>query len=236
MNISPIKTSPSFGTNIVIQDRAEQQQEMQKTFPKYLRSQFQESMCDFWTSVNEKPSNYKIKGLHRPRKPVQISTSDQRYLYKKAIFGETRCIDICSGGIVVGNDGKIGMFHIAPTLDNYDNLCNSAYIKTDRFGKSIDDFAKKTGGIKKAIIVGGKEPHDTRESYSKIINKAIRERFEVRDIPTTVLSDFKKSECDLFYSGATDTLKIGVMGLTNGEKAKDVFGELKLEKGDSIVI
>ena len=126
------------------------------------------------------------------------------------------------------------MFHIAPTIENYDFLVNSEIWGKDYLGSSIDKFEKSSGGIKSAIIVGGKNTNSSRGELSKTTNELIREKFIKRNIPISTLSDLKFYECDLFYSSADDTLKIGFD--SKEKELSNIFGEVYLQENDSIEI
>lgn len=227
----------SFGTKIIVQNLKDQRSELQKRFKNQDRKSFNVPMCDFWVDVEDVPK-LELKSIKKNHvyKPAKNFPSGKYKMTKNNIYAETNGIDICSGGVIIGNNGKVAMFHIAPTLDNYDLLLGERSETKDYMGSSIDKFKKSADGIRNAVIVGGKQATKTRDSYSQIINNAIREKFISRDIPVTILSDFKAYECDLFYSSANDTLKIGVNSLYNKNELKDVFGEVIKQENDSIKI
>lgn len=235
MKINSNISALNFGTKIKIQKQEDLREYIAASFPKDMRAKFCEPMCDFWTVIDEMPA----KIGQKPKNPKQKDISEyknKKYKATKNIFGATYDIDICSAGVVVGNNGKIAMFHIAPTLDNYDLLIKKNVFQRDCFGKSIDDFSKKANGIKKAIIVGGKTNNQGIGEYSTKVNNLIRQRFSDRNIPTTILSDFKNYTCDILYSSGNDTLHVGVLGTSNTRKLGDVFAQVQLQKGDFVVM
>lgn len=240
MQINSIYNSPSFGTRIIIQDMNKLRNKVNGQFSYLCRRKFTEPMCDFWASVNEMPTSL----VSRPKRAVVLKLDKpKKYTYLKQIFGATNEIDICTGGIVIGNNNKIAMFHIAPTLENYDNLSPDVSVFGDCFGKSIDAFSNKSGGIKRAIIVGGKKcspntskADNERGEFSTKINSFIRKRFDDRSIKTTILSDFKKYVCDLFYHTGDDTLEIGTSLPVKKGDINEIFGEIKLQSNDSLSI
>lgn len=232
MNINPIKSTLSFGTKIVVQSKDEHLKEVHQKIPKHVYKHINEPMCDFWTTVTEKPAIVKSKKACRYPKTMLLKTANLKKALRKQFLGETSSIDICTAGIIIGNNGKIGMFHIAPTIENFDNL-SSWSTNGDILGKSIDDFSKRNKGVKKAIILGGKKPTTERSSFSKKVNLEIRKRFEQRNIPTTILSNFKGAEFDILYSGNEDILKIAPLGMPT--KLENLFGEISLQEDDLII-
>ena len=232
MKINSTSPSPLFGTKIIIRDKNKLYHDIHNKFSKQILKRFTEPMCDFWTSVDELPINYIKKKRKFNFNKINL-LKGKKYKANKDIFGYTKEVDICTAGIVVTQNNKLGMFHIAPTLENFDLLFNR---NNDCFGSSIDSFSRKNGKIKKTIIVGGKQPaySTSRGEKSIEINSFIRKRFEDRGIKTTILSDFKQYLCDIFYSTNKDILEIGTCISPNNNHVNDIFGEVLLQSDDSI--
>ncbi len=233
MKINSPKTALTFGTRIIVCNRDDLLKDIRSKFSSRGLKAIEEPMCDFRTSVTKLPHNIFLNKKNFNPKPKRFMPK-KKYKLETDSYGYTGGIDICTGGIVVGKK-KIGMFHIAPTLDSLDLLRGA---RGDVLGKSIDDFANKYGEIKKAIIVGGRKWYDywgARGSESMNVNALIRKRFYDRGISTTILSDFKKAEMDLFYSRKKDRLEIGVLNSSSIPKISDVFGEIALKPNDELI-
>lgn len=229
----------SFGTRIILQDRHKQIDEVNNKFQTLAqRKKINVPMEDSWVEIERLPrtrdDSSKNKSYKVTKKEVFKQKEPEFSPKPYPVYGTTKGIDICSGGIVMGNNGNIAMFHIAPTMENHDFLFNIANWGKDYMGNSIDKFEKSSGGIKSAIIVGGKNTNSSRGELSKTTNELIREKFIKRNIPISTLSDLKFYECDLFYSSADDTLKIGVD--SKEKELRNIFGEVNLLEKDSIEI
>ncbi len=227
----------SFGTKIILQDKIKHNRELNKKFsdPDY-KKKINVPMSDAWAEIETLPRMDKVyPKTVRNKMPRSNDIKSGKYqIASQPVYGTTRSVDICTAGVVLGNNGDVAMFHIAPTIENYDILTCSAGWKKDHLGASIDKFEKASGGIKSAIIVGGKENNSTRAELSKKTNNLIKDKFVQRNIPLTTLSGLKFSNCDLFYSSKDDTLKIGVAGL--GELVRDSFSEVNLQGEDDIEV
>lgn len=229
----------SFGTKIILQERQKQADEVNNKFKDFnRRKKMNVAMNDSWVEIEKlqrtRESSSKNK-LYKVAKKKIFKQQDEKAKFKSyPIYGITKGIDICSGGVIIGNNGDIAMFHIAPTVENYDFLANPESWGKDYMGNSIDKFEKSSGGIKSAIIVGGKKANSQRAELSKTTNKLIREKFKQRNIPISTLSDLKFYECDLFYSSKDDTLKIGFD--SKEKELNRIFGEVNLLEKDSIEI
>lgn len=229
----------SFGTRIILQDKNKQIDEVNNRFKDTRqRKKINVAMNDSWVEIEKLPRTRDDSSKNKSYKVTKKEVSKQKWpqysLKPYPVYGTTKGIDICSGGVVIGNNGSIAMFHIAPTVENYDFLFSTKVWGKDYMGNSIDKFEKSSGGIKSAIIVGGKNTNSSRGELSKTTNELIREKFIKRNIPISTLSDLKFYECDLFYSSADDTLKIGV-----DKKINDIdstFGEVNLQGNDSVEI
>lgn len=243
----------SFGTRIILQNKEKQQNEINKRFDCSSRRKFNISMSDAWVEVEKMPelkpnvSKNKIFKFHKKNNEKDNIETNKKFnlkgkykVKKNPVYGITKAIEICTGGVIIGNNGDIAMFHIAPTIENRDFLLTkenhnkeSANQEKDYMGNSIDKFKKASGGIRNAVIVGGNNQNTRgRGEFSDIINKAIISKFLERDIPFSSLSDFKFFDCDLFYSSATDTLKIGIN--SKNDKLGDLFGDVNLHEKDTI--
>lgn len=227
----------SFGTKIILQDNVKQLNEVNGKFkdPVY-KKKINIPMSEAWTVIDTLPKmemTYAEKQTHKLHRNNNL-TKGKYEITAKPVYGTTSSIDICSAGVVIGNNGEVAMFHIAPTIENYDSLSLAKGWERDYMGKSIDKFEKSSGGIKSAIIIGGKKSGSVREELSKKTYNLIKEKFTKRNIPVSSLSDLNFKKCDLFYSSQDDTLKIGVLGLDNVKG--DAFGEVKLADGDSFEV
>ncbi len=246
----------SFGTRIILQNKQKQQNEINKRFAYSSQRKFNISMSDAWVGVEKMPelksavSKNKIFKIHKKNNEKDNVYTNKEFnlngkykVKKNPVYGMTKAIEICTGGVIIGNNGDIAMFHIAPTMENKDFLIiekksgnqkkASENPPKDDMGNSIDKFGKSSGGIKNAVIVGGNNQNTRgRGEYSDIVNKAILSKFLERNIPVSSLSDLKFFDCDLFYSSATDTLKIGVN--SNKAKLSDLFGDVNLHEKDTI--
>ena len=231
MKIHSNLNSISFGTQIRVRDRVEHIKYTNNKFSKHVLEALTVPMCDFWTVIDEKKlaEVYRDKSMYKPTKlPLG------KYHVTKNSCCSTGGIDICTAGVVLGKDGRVGMFHIAPTIENLDLLLDKSYKNRTLLGKSIDEFSQKAGGIKKAIIVGGKKPLEQREEFSQKVNKLIRNQFEERGVEMTILSDFKQYLCDIFYRSGDDVLEIGVMNTPSKNNIDTIFGEVVLQADDTI--
>lgn len=233
MKIQLNPSSLSFGTQIRVRNRAEHVKHINDNFSKPVRDALTVPMCDFWTVIEEK--NLSDSKLYRDKsiyKSVRLPSG--KYHVTKNSCCATTGVDICTACVVVGNNGRVGMSHIAPTIENLELLLDKSYENRTLLGKSIDEFSKKSGGIKKAIIIGGKKHVERRGELSLKINKLIQNQFEERGINMTILSDFKQYLCDIFYRSGDDVIDLGVMSTYSDDNIGNIFGEVLLQLDDTI--
>ena len=232
INFAPI----SFGTKIKVVRKNNFQNHIKDSFTNEERKKISVYAEEFWPIAIEKQAIANIKP-EKLERHGQTDTTNKTCETKETICALTEEIDICTAGVLLGNNGKVAMFHIAPTLDNYDLLMEKRGARYDVFGKSIDEFSEKSNGIKKAIIVGrGKNSKQHKSgAISGNVHKLIRNRFAERNIPTTILSNYKfNSDVDIFYHSHDDTLEVGADWFK--EDTQNLIGELVLNADDSIEI
>lgn len=235
----------SFGTRIILQNKQKQQKEIDKKFSSSSKKKFNVSMSDAWVNVEKMPelksavSKNKIFKFHKKNNEndnvytnKEFNLNGKYKVKKNPKYGMTKAIEICTGGVIIGNNGDIAMFHIAPTIENWSYLDHEKSGEKDYMGISIDKFGKSSGGIRNAVIVGGNEQAGERGKLSKTVNDLIIKKFTKKDIPVSTLSDFKFFDCDMFYSSANDTLKIGIN--SNIDNLDRLFGDVNLHEKDTI--
>lgn len=235
----------SFGTRIILQNKEKQQNEINKRFDYSSQRKFNISMSDAWVEVEKMPelkpnvSKNKIFKFHKKNNEKDNVYTNKKFnlngkykVKKNPKYGMTKAIEICTGGVIIGNNGDIAMFHIAPTIENWSYLDHEKSGEKDYMGISINKFGKSSGGIRNVVIVGGNDKAGERGKLSKTVNDLIIKKFTKKDIPVSTLSDFKFFDCDMFYSSANDTLKIGIN--SKNDKLGDLFGDVNLHEKDTI--